>query len=261
MKKVSGKLVTALLATSFVVPSFATLIDQQSYQDIAQMLGWTPDAKANICHGYYKEPMIVLKYPNPGAVEKTATTITAQKKVTYAEHGDATLRGHVVIKQPGREIVADQVVLRRNKKSGKIIIADLTGHVHLREFGKILVGEHAQIDFVTNKITLNHVVYRLSTHSPTGDVNVWGRATKAVRDHKKNLTLFHALYSTCQPADPSWYIRSSKLYLNRSDGYGSVHNAAIFWHGIPSFYLPYMRFPIGNRRKKWAIDPGVRLFA
>ncbi len=227
-------------------------------KDIANFLGWTKIREAkNLCGGYYYQPSIVFNYPSPPEAKKIPVTITADKQVLYSERGDSILTGNVTITQPGREIIADKVVIHRNLKTGKNIDADLIGHVQLREFGRLVVGDHGYLNFETKVVVINNAIYHLSSDSPTGRVNLWGRVQRAIRDQSHVLTLYHASCSTCQPVAGMWHFTSRKVRLNKKTGIGTANDTVFYIRNIPSFYLPYLSFPIDNRRKTGFLFPSI----
>lgn len=245
-----------LAALSVPVHAATVAFNKLSHKDVAHFLGWVSTKKANnLCDGYYKEPAIVLNFPDPGSIRKTKVRITATKPVSYALSGDAVLLGRVTITQPGREIVADKIVLHRDKKTHKLTNGDLTGHVHFREYGRVLIGDSAHINFVQKTFVIHNAIYRMWTVSPTGKVNLWGRARKILRDKDGVLYLYNATYSTSKPSAKTWQINSKKLRLDRTTGIGTVHNAVFLVQGIPVGIMPYYRFPIDKRRKSGLLYP------
>lgn len=224
---------------------------------IADFLGWENADSKNLCKGSYREPEIILKYPTPPPSKKIPTKITAKHRAYYSLHGDSTLEGNVIVTQQGREITADKIILHRDKKTNKISSADLYGNVHLREFGKLIIGDHAYVNFTNKFVTVDNAIYRISGKSPTGQVNVWGKAKRITRDKSKTLTLYNATYSTCQPGSKTWQIASKKLLLDHESGMGTVYNGALYWYGVPSFYMPYYHFPIDKRRKTGFLYPHI----
>jgi LPS-assembly protein len=223
--------------------------------DIANFLGWVNAPHKNLCGGYYQQPPIIVNYPTPGEIKKTRTTITSNHQIFYAQKGISILTGNVVVTQPGIQITADKVVLYRDPKTGKVSDADLTDHVHLREYGKLVVGNHGHIYFKTNDIVIDNGIYYLSSNSTTDQLHFWGRLKHALRDKNGVLIIHNGTYSACQPANSMWHFRSSKVRLDKKGGSGSATNTLLFIKNIPVFYTPYLWFPITPERKTGFLFP------
>lgn len=222
--------------------------------NVTRLLEWITDKdKANICNGYYLE---LPKFSAPApSLKKSGIKITAKKTVLLAEDGESELHGDVTMTQPGREIVAQKVTLYRDAKTGEVKRGALFGNVHLREHGKLVVANTGEWDFSNKIITFNNAIYHTTAASPTGIVDAWGRAKKAVRDAVGIWKLSQVSYSTCPPNTNPWSIRSSTLTLDQEAGYGSSINTLLYVQDAPVLYLPYFRFPLDKRRKSGFLYP------
>ena len=254
-----------ILIWIFVLFSPCLLADEIAFDklpnnQIASFLGWTktlPSAQ-NFCDGYFQEPKIVIDNPVASDIGKSVTNVVAKKQVFYAPQGDSVLEGEVTITHPGRQLIADKVILHRDSKTNKFISADLYGHVQLFEFGKLIIGNKGFIDFISNVVTVDNAVYRLAVPKTVANpesLNLWGRVRHLLRDESKVLTFFNSTYSTCQPDAEAWHISSSKLRLNKTTGVGMVNNAVLSIKKIPLLYFPYFEFPIDKRRKTGFLFP------
>ena len=230
-------------------------ISQLPTNKFAEVLGWVPTDQ-NICGGYYQEPTIVLKYPNPGSITKGTTTITATLPSLFSQSGTSVLQGHVTVTQPGRELTADRAYLLRDPKTGKMSAVELVGNVHMREAGKLVVGQYAYVDLKKNTALLRNSVYRLATANPNGGtINAWGTVDQGERESNGILNFWHATYSTCQPTTSTWRMSAGHLRLDKKTGVGKAINTVLKIKGIPVFYFPYFSFPIDHRRKSGFLFP------
>ena len=224
--------------------------------NVAHFLEWITDTnKANLCGGHYLEPPEFAVYQNVPLPKNSPVKITAKKTVLLAENGESELHGDVTMTEPGREIVAQKVTLYRDGKSGEVKNGALFGDVHLREPGKLIVANTGDWDFTNKIITFNEAIYHMITESPTGIVSAWGRAKQAVRDALGIWKLHSVSYTTCAPTTNSWEIDSSRLTLDRNEGWGSSVNTLFYVKDVPVFYMPYFRFPIDKRRKSGFLYP------
>lgn len=234
------------------------MFDKLDDDKLIKALGWVKDCgEHNVCGGHYFEPNNIIDVPNPQSLFDAPMDITAVKPAFFAKHGLSVVQGDVVLVQPGREIFSDTVTFFRDDKTGKLSMGMFYGNVKFMEHGKLVVADSGSLDFVNKLYSLNNGIYRLSTDTPTGHANVWGRAKSVIRDVAGVLKFKRATYSTCPPAANVWHLWGSSLTLDRNTGRGEVFNALIYIKKIPVFYVPYFNFPIDSQRKSGFLTPTV----
>ena len=231
---------------------------------IANILGWIPTKGIYfLCHGYFKEPLI-LGNSFPTSVKKEPAMITAGGFLTVITKGISILEKDVVVTQPGRVVNADKAYIYRDKKTDRVKKIVLVGHVRLYEIGKLVVADIGKLTLYPKTAVLKNIAYRVYNnksyipqfHYP---FNAWGRAKQATQDTSQVITLKHATYSTCDPANPSWWLSAATLVLNKQTHRGEAYNALLQFHGFPIFYFPYCNFPIDNYRKTGFLIPRIGL--
>ena len=62
-------------------------------------------------------------------------------------------------------------------------------------------------------------------------------------------------FSSCEPKRETWTFSADKLALDHNDESGSARNVVIKIKDIPIFYLPYISFPLGERRRSGILAP------
>ena len=72
----------------------------------------------------------------------------------------------------------------------------------------------------------------------------------------------HALYtqgsfSTCDPSNHVWEIRSAQMSADQTTGIGRAHDVTLRLKGVPILWLPYMRFPINHQRQSGFLYPQI----
>ncbi|MEI8054871.1 MAG: LPS-assembly protein LptD [bacterium] len=226
--------------------------------DIANFLGWVRDPKSNtLCGGSYVDSSNIANIPKPKGVQETPLSITSNKHALFTQYGASVAKGNVTLIQPGREISADCVTFFRDNKTGKLSNGVLVGHVNFHEYGRLIVAEKSNLNFVSEVHTLDNGFYRMLFSTPSGITNIWGRAKHAVRDAMGVLKMRRATYNSCPPDAVSWYVWSDRLNLDRNSGRGEAFNAFFFIKKVPVFYTPYFNFPIDKRRKSGFLLPDM----
>lgn len=95
----------------------------------------------------------------------------------------------------------------------------------------------------------DNVRYQMVTSRGNGTAR---QATVLDQDHGYYL---QGTFSTCDPSDRVWEIRSDKMTANQITGIGRAHDVTFRVKGVPVFWLPYMRFPINNERQSGFLYP------
>lgn len=62
-------------------------------------------------------------------------------------------------------------------------------------------------------------------------------------------------FTTCPGDEPAWELSAARVKLDREAGVGTARNATLRFQGIPLLYLPWISFPIDDRRKSGFLYP------
>lgn len=219
------------------------LADDQA--GIASRLGWKRDASATerqqrpLCHGAWVIPTPNLPRPAPGEVAGWANRAAA------VEEGESSLSGHVtILSADGRSIEAENAEL--NQGTGK---GFFSGDILLTEPDAALAGERAFID-------LNSKAARIeNTHYVTVSTNAHGHAARIERNSAGVTRVFDGEYSTCEPGTRDWHLSADHILLDPTTGRGDLWHGVLHLGEVPVLYLPYLNFPIDDRRKTGVLVP------
>ncbi|MGQ0528453.1 MAG: LPS-assembly protein LptD [Panacagrimonas sp.] len=66
-----------------------------------------------------------------------------------------------------------------------------------------------------------------------------------------------ASYTTCAPGSKAWYLEASRIELDHDEGLGSARHTRLRFMGLPVLYVPYLQFPIDDRRRSGLLYPTV----
>ncbi len=215
------------------------------------VIGWHPDHK-NYCGGYYSSTAQLAgnAIPLPGTKD---TTITSTGVANLVKSGDSILHGNVVLKQPGRVVLADKAIISRDDKTSKVNLIRLYGNVFIFTADREATAPYAVLHPKTNTLQANKVIYRIAM--PGSPFNAWGRGDSF---HGKSKGVWHmspASYTTCSPTSPSWVFNAKHLIINEKKKRGYGHHVWMRYHDIPFFYLPYISFSLEDKRKTGFLAP------
>ena len=171
-------------------------------------------------------------------------------------------------------------VKTRQFDARKMGMAVATDDVELRRADQLLTTELLQYDTQTETITMPGKVYyedsvmyingtsaNYSFLNENGsfidvDYGLMGSSAKGsateVTVESGNHSVLHSLqFTTCPGETPEWLLKAKELELDFAEGIGTVKGGQLRFFDIPFIYLPYMTFPIDDRRKSGFLYPYI----
>ncbi len=101
-----------------------------------------------------------------------------------------------------------------------------------------------------DKAVLSEADYQLVSQSGRG-------YAKEMSALKQQINLSEASFTTCPQDDSSWALHADKININADDGWGEAWHSVIKIQDVPVFYLPYMTFPVSDKRKSGLLFPKI----
>ena len=199
---------------------------------------------ASNCCGAYIEPE--RKYPDANIdPEQASLRVNANTTEALADNV-ALLDGDVQISQGYRQIRSNSA---RIDQTNRTVV--LQGNVQFREPGLLLLGNNAEIDIDSKEVQIENATYVLH------EASVRGKADNLQRSKDGVITITDATYSTCEPGDSTWQMTTSEIAIDQESGFATVKNAQLKVKDIPVFYLPWIKFPVNDRRSSGLLFPTI----
>lgn len=190
----------------------------------------------------YREPQ---NYdPNETPVQITADEVTGSIDNTIS------YRGNVVVVQGDQTLNADEATYNR-----------ATGHI----------SSQGNITYQGPELTVTSrqsIVSNLNTQiteffGPNFQLNgsiASGKSDKITLDNEKKVSNIENLsFTTCPTGDNSWHLESDEVVLEEGESYGEAYGNVLYIKDVPVFYLPYVNFPISNKRKTGLLYPSFAI--
>ncbi len=174
---------------------------------------------------------------------ETPWHVEADSIVYDKQAGVYAASGNVVITKEGKKITADNI---RLDPAGQMLYA--SGNVVMTAGDDMLTGRHFVMDMDANTGT----VYDGTLFISEKHFFISGDTIKKTGDDTYTADRFSL--SSCDPDDPDWKITGQDLDLT-VEGYGSLHDAALWAGKIPVFYTPYLFFPVKIKRQTGFLPP------
>lgn len=231
-----------------IVPNASNLTPKARSQ-IAQCLGWQPNA-CSICCGSYK-PINLVPLSTTDEVQIGAN------QVVFSNQGRSTLSGHVEVQQKERMVTAETAYVYRDTKSNKITKIELLGDVHYIEPERLMIARKAVINPQDKSGQVEDVLYRFNAQRRAAILPSWGRAHLIERFANEDYLLQQATYSTCAPQDNAWQIEADTIHLDKAKAIVVARHAKLRIKNWPLLYTPYLSFPTSKERKSGFLMPTI----
>ncbi len=131
-----------------------------------------------------------------------------------------------------------------------------TGDVRFEKQGDIIEGDYLRYDLDTRMGHMDFPHFRLAKKI---DRRRGGRGDARRIDFlgDKHERLSDSRYTTCEPGQDDWFLRVKDLELDRVTEVGIARNASVEFMGVPFLYLPWVSFPLSDRRKTGLLPPVI----
>jgi LPS-assembly protein len=223
------------------------LLAQQSPSRDAATQDWvsldrlTDAQKAQIpqaCCGLYLDPTA------PSGNDPMVWDITGDKVNTGAD-GLTEIIGNLTAVQGLTQVKAERGTYREAAQT-----FSLTGGIQFRQPGLLLIGNSADLKQAEGTAEIKNASYLIH------EVGAHGSADTIVfNDAQSSITIDNGTYTRCEPGDNAWYVKGSELELNQATGMGTAVDVTLRIKDIPVLYLPWVRFPISDKRVSGFLAP------
>lgn len=127
----------------------------------------------------------------------------------------------------------------------------MPGKVQYEDSVLHIKGNSADYSFLTESGHFSEIEYGLTGSSARGS------AAEIVIDSENHFVLRQLKFTTCPGENPEWVLTADELELDFEKGVGIAKGAKLEFFDIPILYLPYMSFPIDDRRKSGFLYPFI----
>ncbi len=160
----------------------------------------------------------------------------------------------------GMAVATDDVELRREDQllTTELLQYDtqtetitMPGKVNYEDSVMYINGTSAHYSFLEENGSFMDVDYGLVGSSARGT------ATEVTVDSGNHSVLHSLQFTTCPGETPEWMLKAKELELDFEEGIGTVKGGQLRFFDIPFLYLPYLTFPIDDRRKSGFLYPYI----
>ena len=149
------------------------------------------------------------------------------------------------------EIIRGSTTIRSDKAEYRIIQdeVDATGHVWMKRLGDRYTGDDGRLNMESGKGYVNNPTYLFGSNGGRG------KAERIDFLSDEEAVVTNGTYSTCEAANPDWYLDASTLDLDSGRDVGTVRTGVVYFKGLPILAAPVMSFPLSSERKSGVLPP------
>ncbi|CAN7448857.1 LPS assembly protein LptD [Pseudoxanthomonas sp. LjRoot143] len=193
--------------------------------------------------------------PQPSAAGSPQATRDQRAEQATSIEGDSLggtetnleYQGNVALSRGDQFLGADNLKYDQEKDT---YVAD--GHIRYQDTGIRLIADTARGNQEADTHQIDNVRYQLVSRRGNGGAD-------RIDMKGPEGSLLHSTYSTCDPEDRRWELRSRRIDINTDDGWGVARGATIRLGKVPVLYVPYLKFPIDDQRHTGLLYPAIGL--
>lgn len=213
----------------------------------AQQLDWQLYERrpaGQVCSGYYLSPPLDL--PEAELPVSDARLFAEGQRLDYSPEGGMNLDGEVRLRQGPLYLLSDQAHLNAERTRARF-----TGNLEVRQDNFLLRAEAGDYELDSNYLQADRAHYLIH------DQHMRGAAWRLEQLPDGRVRLQEASMTTCAPDDHAWRLVAQRIDLNRETGFGDAYHVRMEVQKVPVFYVPWVRFPIDDRRHTGLLSPTI----
>ncbi|MDH5393150.1 MAG: LPS assembly protein LptD [Gammaproteobacteria bacterium] len=161
----------------------------------------------------------------------------------------------------GTSVFEDDVLIEKEQfrlKTGKLTydqnkaIISLPQASHIESKNLIFDSQTGEINNDTDVSWFSHVSFVIQSS------HIQGVAPEIKVFADDSTFLSQVSFSSCEPGKEAWTFSARNLELDHNDESGAAHHVVVKVKDVPIFYLPYISFPLGERRRSGILSPEFR---
>lgn len=157
------------------------------------------------------------------------------------------VQGNVQLKRGDQFLGTDR--LTYNSETGDYTAE---GSVRYQDSGMRIVADRAEGNQESDTHSISDLRYQLIERRGNG-------GAKRIELQGTQGSLIGSTYTTCDPSQRGWELRASRIDIDTDKGMGVARNATVRIGKVPVLYVPWLTFPIDDRRRTGLLYPSISL--
>jgi LPS-assembly protein len=164
---------------------------------------------------------------------------------------DVEASGAVELKQGTLKLNTEQLYFLEPEQEVTSI-----GPVRFEKDGDIIEGDDLRYDIDDDTGHMTGPTFRLAT-TPERKRAGRGDAQRIDFLGARRERMTDSRYTTCAVGQDDWFLHVKDLDLDRTTEVGTARNASVEFMGVPLLYLPWVSFPLSDKRKTGFLPPVI----
>ena len=181
------------------------------------------------------------------AAPEEATGIDLEADRVDRQEEQWHLQGNARVRYGDTLLGAEEVFL-----DGETSQIKVQGGLRASSPGLRLEAEEAEIDPAGGRFEARDLRYRLEQ---SADASAGGVASRLERHPDGMIRVEDATYTTCAPAEAAWALEADSIEIDFETGQGRARGAVLRVGDVPVLSLPWLPFPVGNKRLSGWLAP------
>ena len=177
----------------------------------------------------------------------TLPTDIAGDALNATQEDSAVFQGNVELSRGDQFLGTDK--LTYHSEEGTYVAE---GSVRYQDAGMRIVAERAHGDQEADTHVIEDLRYQLTRRRGNG-------GAERIELEGDQGALIGSTYSTCPPSQRSWELRAQRIDIDTAEGLGVARNATVRIGKVPVLYVPWLMFPIDDRRRTGLLWPSIRM--
>ena len=174
--------------------------------------------------------------------------VNIKSKKIHAIADTISYQGDVQLTQGIKYLAADELTYFKEENRATAI-----GNVNFVSGEITLYSDSIETQLDNEQTILQQAEYQLHGRGGRGN---------ALRIYDNGAELYEfksSSYSACPPGDNTWSLDATTLYIDNKEGVGSAYNAVLKIKDVPVFYLPYVTYPVSDKRRTGLLFPSYEI--
>lgn len=177
-------------------------------------------------------------------VRAGAPFVINAEEVDLARIGQSEFIGEVELQRADQEVETGRLLY--NKSIGEVLLPEA---LQYSDADYIITASNARYLVNDGSAFFEDVEFQVKGSTANGDARQVEVQPEGLA-HGRDLH-----FTTCPGEDPAWELSASRVKLNSEEGVGIARNATLKFKGVPLVYLPWLSFPLDDRRKSGFLYP------
>lgn len=224
-----------LITAALTVSSYQSQAETKTDNDF-DLWGMCTDSRS-----VFKQVITLPVIADPEQLDISAQTIRA------ADQGISFFEDNVLIEKHNFRLSTDKVSYDKNTST-----LSLPSPVHIETDRIIFDSQFGEMDNAKDHSVFTDVQFVIQSS------HMQGSAPEIKLLGKDTTLLSQVNFSSCEPGKEAWVFSAKDLTLDHLDESGSAHHVVVRVKDVPVFYLPYISFPLGERRRSGILTPELK---